>query len=214
LQLLQCIADQVTSVLLNLRLANEVARSRELEAFRTMSAFFVHDLKNAAASLNLMLQNLPVHFDDPAFREDALHGIGNTARRIDKMIAGLTALRQRPAFKPVEADLNQLVSEVLHRLDGMPHVELTKEIRLQSHHGWRCPRSYFLSSEGDGECSATAMVRSPRWLGDQAGLLAARNLVRLPLRKVGLADTVVGGFDAVEEAALVAVLQVADVLWL
>ena len=37
-----------------------------------MSAFFVHDLKNAAASLNLMLKNLPVHFDDPAFREDAL----------------------------------------------------------------------------------------------------------------------------------------------
>ena len=82
LELLQCIADQMTSVLLNLRLANEVARARELEAFRTMSAFFVHDLKNAAASLNLMLKNLPVHFDDPAFREDALarrrqHGAAN-----------------------------------------------------------------------------------------------------------------------------------------
>ena len=37
-QLLGCIADQFTSVLLNLRLANEVALSRELEAFRTMSA--------------------------------------------------------------------------------------------------------------------------------------------------------------------------------
>ena len=93
LELLQCIADQVTSVLLNLRLANEVARARELEAFRTMSAFFVHDLKNAAASLNLMLKNLPVHFDDPAFREDALRGIGNTARRIDEMIAPV----ERPA---------------------------------------------------------------------------------------------------------------------
>jgi len=126
---MQCIADQVTSVLLNLRLANEVARSRELEAFRTMSAFFVHDLKNAAASLNLMLKNLPVHFDDPAFREDALRGIGNTARRIDEMIGRLTALRQRPLLKPVEADLNQLVSEVLDRLDGMPHVELTKELQ-------------------------------------------------------------------------------------
>jgi putative PEP-CTERM system histidine kinase len=129
LHLLQCIADQVTSVLLNLRLANEVARSRELEAFRTMSAFFVHDLKNAAASLNLMLKNLPVHFDDPAFREDALRGIGNTARRIDEMIGRLTALRQRPHCKPVEADLNQLVSEVLDRLDGMPHVELTRELQ-------------------------------------------------------------------------------------
>jgi putative PEP-CTERM system histidine kinase len=129
LQLLQCIAGQVTSVLLNLQLANEVARARELEAFRTMSAFFVHDLKNAAASLNLMLKNLPVHFDDPAFREDALRGIGNTARRIDEMIGRLTALRQRPQFKPVESDLNQLVSEVLDRLDGMPNVELTKELQ-------------------------------------------------------------------------------------
>jgi putative PEP-CTERM system histidine kinase len=128
LQLLQCIADQVTSVLLNLRLANEVARSKEMEAFRTMSAFFVHDLKNAAASLNLMLKNLPVHFDDPTFREDTLRGIGNTARRIDKMIAGLTTLRQGPVFNPVEADLNQLVRQVLQRLDGTPRVELTNEL--------------------------------------------------------------------------------------
>lgn len=129
LQLLECIAEQVTSVLLNLRLANEVARARELEAFRTMSAFFVHDLKNAAASLNLMLKNLPVHFDDPAFREDALRGIGNTARRIDEMIGRLTALRQRPVFKPAEADLNQLISEALDRLDQMPQVELTRELQ-------------------------------------------------------------------------------------
>ncbi len=127
--LLQCIADQVTSVLLNLRLANEVALSRELEAFRTMSAFFVHDLKNTAASLNLMLKNLPEHFDDPLFREDSLRAIGNTARRIDEMIGRLSALRQRPAFNPTEADLNQLVSEVLDRLDEMPNVELTKELQ-------------------------------------------------------------------------------------
>jgi signal transduction histidine kinase len=76
-----------------------------------------------------MLKNLPVHFDDPAFREDALRGIGNTARRIDEMIGRLTALRQRPHFKPVEADLNQLVSEILDTLDGMPQVELTREFQ-------------------------------------------------------------------------------------
>ena len=129
LQLLRCIASQVASLLLNLRLANELARSREMEAFQTMSAFFVHDLKNAAASLNLMLKNLPVHFDDPAFREDALRGIGNTARRIDEMIGRLTALRQRPDFKPVETDFNQIVSQALDNLDGMQHVELTRELQ-------------------------------------------------------------------------------------
>jgi putative PEP-CTERM system histidine kinase len=129
LQLLQCIADQVASVLMNLRLADEVTRSRELEAFRTMSAFFVHDLKNAAASLKLTLQNMPAHFDDPAFREDALRGIGNTVRRIDEMIGRLATLRQQPRFEPVEADLNQLVSEVLERLDAMPQVTISKELQ-------------------------------------------------------------------------------------
>jgi putative PEP-CTERM system histidine kinase len=130
LELLQCIADQMTSALLNLRLGDEVARARELEAFRTMSAFFVHDLKNAAASLNLMLKNLPAHFEDAAFREDALRGVGNTARRIDEMIARLSTLRQRPDVKPVEADLNELVSEAVDKLDGLAHVELTMALQL------------------------------------------------------------------------------------
>ncbi len=126
LELLQCIGDQITSVLLNLRLAGEVARGKELDAFRTMSAFFVHDLKNAAASLNLMLKNLPTHFDDPAFRQDALRGVGNTARRIDDIIARLTALRHQPESIRVDADLNELVSDALDRVKDIPNVELVK----------------------------------------------------------------------------------------
>ncbi len=129
LELLKCMGDQMTSALLNLRLGNEVAQAKELEAFRTMSAFFVHDLKNAAASLNLMLKNLPVHFDDPAFREDALRGIGNTARRIDDMIARLGALRQRPPLTLVESDLNELVADALDRVNDLASVELTRELR-------------------------------------------------------------------------------------
>lgn len=126
-ELLRCIAGQMTSALSGLRLADEVASAKELEAFRTMSAFFVHDLKNAAASLNLMLENLRAHFDDPAFRADALRGVGNIARRMDETIARLSGLRQPPDFKPAEVDLNRLVSQAVDRLDGMPHVELTKE---------------------------------------------------------------------------------------
>jgi putative PEP-CTERM system histidine kinase len=129
LALLKCIGDQLTSVLLNLRLASEVSRARELDAFRMVSAFFVHDLKNAATSLNLMLKNLPVHFDDPAFRADALRSVGNTAKRIDDMIARLSALRQRPDAMRVEADLNQLVTEALDKVNDLPNVELTRELQ-------------------------------------------------------------------------------------
>jgi putative PEP-CTERM system histidine kinase len=128
LELLRCIADQITSVLLNIRFAGEIARGKELEAFRTMSAFFVHDLKNAAASLNLMLKNLPVHFDDPEFRKDALRGIGNTAQRIDDMIARLSELRQRPDAVRVATDLNQVVKATLSTVAEIPNVEVVSEL--------------------------------------------------------------------------------------
>lgn len=129
LELLKCIGDQITSVLLNLRLAAEVASAKEFEAFRTMSTFFVHDLKNAAASLNLMLKNLPVHFDDPAFRADALRGIGNTTRRIEEMIERLSTFRDRPALAPVASDLNALVTEVLDGMALTPGVAMCRELQ-------------------------------------------------------------------------------------
>jgi putative PEP-CTERM system histidine kinase len=129
LELLTCIGDHVTSILLNVQLAHEVGRARELDAFRLMSTFFVHDLKNAASSLNLTLKNLPVHFDDPAFRDDALRTIGNTARRIDEMIARLSALKDRPETARVEADLNQLVDQALGSVNGMSDITVTKELQ-------------------------------------------------------------------------------------
>ena len=128
-ELLKCIGHQITSVLMNLRLGREVTRAKELEAFRTMSTFFVHDLKNAAASLYLMLNNLPAHFDDRAFREDALRGLGNSARRIDEIISRLSALRRQSESVRVEADLNQLVKDAIGRAGVVPNVEMTADLQ-------------------------------------------------------------------------------------
>ena len=127
LELLKCVGDQITSVLLNLHLGGELARAREFEAFRTTSAFFVHDLKNAAASLNLMLKNLPVHFEDPAFRQDALRGIGNTAQRIDDMITRLSAVRHQAETIRTDTDLNQVVVNTLAGVD-LKNVEVVQDL--------------------------------------------------------------------------------------
>jgi putative PEP-CTERM system histidine kinase len=128
LDLLKCIGDQIAAELLNVRLTEELMLARELEAFQTMSTFFVHDLKNAASSLGLTLQNLRVHFGDPEFREDALRGIASTVDRINTQIARLSALRKTLELNPVESDLNQLVIESLNHLNGLKGVELVKDL--------------------------------------------------------------------------------------
>ena len=128
-ELLKCIADQVAAALLNLRLTQEIVRGKEMEAFQIMSAFFVHDLKNAASTLSLMLKNLPIHFDDPAFRQDALRGIGEAANRINQIIERLSVLRHKVELEPVEFDLNLLVNESLENLNSLPEVKVTKTLQ-------------------------------------------------------------------------------------
>jgi putative PEP-CTERM system histidine kinase len=118
MDLLKCIGDQVAASLLKLRLTEEIMERRELEAFQTMSAFLIHDLKNAASTLGLMLENLPGHFDNPAFRQDAFRGIGSAASRINDLINRMNALRHELRLKPAELDLNHVVTEALTNLNG------------------------------------------------------------------------------------------------
>ena len=126
--LLKCIGDQVAASVLNLSLTEKIMLGKELGAFQTISAFFVHDLKNAASTLSLMLQNLPVHFDDPAFRQDALRGIGDTADRINQLIGRLSAVRGRLELKLAKLDLNSLIDEVQRSLNSEKSVEWVKEL--------------------------------------------------------------------------------------
>jgi putative PEP-CTERM system histidine kinase len=86
LDLLECIGNQVATGLLNLRLSEELVLAKQLEAFQTIAAFFVHDLKNVVSGLSLTLDNLRIHFDEPSFRQDALCGISATVNRTNRLI--------------------------------------------------------------------------------------------------------------------------------
>lgn len=127
--LLKCIGDEVAAGLLNLQLSQKLLQAKELEAFQTMSTFFVHDLKNTASTLNLMLQNLPLHFHDPTFREDALRGVAKTVAHINHLIGRLSLLRHELQIKPSKGDLNQLVAKALAGWENAPGITLLKELR-------------------------------------------------------------------------------------
>lgn len=116
--LLACIGDQLAAAFLNCSLTEKVLQAKELEAFQTISTFFVHDLKNAANSLNLTLQNLPIHFDDPEFRVDAVKSVGRTVERINQMILKLSGLRHELQLRRQPCRLDLLCAEVLDGLDA------------------------------------------------------------------------------------------------
>jgi len=99
-----------------------------MEAFQTMAAFFVHDLKNAASTLSLMLKNLPVHFEDPAFREDALRGVSKSVAHINHVISRLSLLRHELKIRPAETDISELVAGAVAGLESEPGFSIVRNL--------------------------------------------------------------------------------------
>jgi putative PEP-CTERM system histidine kinase len=124
--MLKCVAEHASASLLSVQLARRLLQAKELEAFQAMAAFFVHDLKNSASTLNIMLQNLPVHFDDPEFRQDALRGIGKTVSHINQLISRLGMLRHELKVEATPTDLNEMVDEVLAGIERSTRFTLNK----------------------------------------------------------------------------------------
>lgn len=125
--LLTCAADQIASGLLGLQLSRQRVRSKELEAFQTMSAFFVHDLKNTASTLSLTLRNLQQHFSDPAFREDALRAVGKSVQHLNDLIARLTRLRQEWRVQVSPGNLAAVTQAAIVAAGQDPRIQVKTE---------------------------------------------------------------------------------------
>lgn len=129
LDLLRTISGQLAGGLLNLKLSDQVRQAREMEAFQTVSAFMIHDLKNLASRLSLAGENLPTHFENPEFRKDAIHVISQSVRKINDLCSNLSILGQKIELKRAKIDLNKLVTSTLSDLNGCLKVSLVENLQ-------------------------------------------------------------------------------------
>ncbi len=115
--LLYAIASHVGLLWSNARLAEERTAAAELETLHRFAAFCLHDLKNLAARLSLVLQNAEVHGDNPEFQQTAMKTVKQS---VNKLMALVTKLSVQPLEgEPAEiVDVNSLISETIASLNG------------------------------------------------------------------------------------------------
>jgi putative PEP-CTERM system histidine kinase len=125
--LLKTMADQLASSMLNLMLSERLKESKQMETFQSLSAFLVHDLKNLASNLSLTVQNLPKHFNNPEYRNDALEFLSHSVDKIRMMCARLTSLSQKVELDLKTFDLNEIVNRTLFGLNGVISDKIMKK---------------------------------------------------------------------------------------
>ena len=80
---------QVASHIALLDATEALMDARQFDAFNRLSAYVVHDLKNVAAQLALVVKNAERHKANPAFVEDAFTTVANATAKMERMLAQL-----------------------------------------------------------------------------------------------------------------------------
>ena len=131
--LLTALCSQAASALMVAIMAEKLAQERESSAWNTLSAFVLHDIKNAATMLNLVKENAPAHIHKPEFQQDMLVSIDDALKRMNRVQARLKTLKGEatPVIEAVE--IGQLVRECCNKLSRkLPDLIIDVQCRQDS----------------------------------------------------------------------------------
>jgi putative PEP-CTERM system histidine kinase len=128
-ELLKIVSRQLASYLAEEQAMRRLVDSQQLERFNKRFAFLIHDIKNIASQLSIMLSNAERHGGNPEFQADAMRTVRNAVDKMSKLLGQLRADRaeaaaeSRPAAMPVA--LEPLVRRTVSPwLGGRPAVAI------------------------------------------------------------------------------------------
>jgi putative PEP-CTERM system histidine kinase len=128
--LLKSAAAHAAAAINNAKLSEERTKSKELEAMHRLSSFVMHDLKNTASMLGMVVQNAEKHIHKPEFQKDALSAISEAVTRMKTLINSLSSgVTGELELMFREWDLNEIVNEEVEKLvPMMAKVKVEREL--------------------------------------------------------------------------------------
>jgi putative PEP-CTERM system histidine kinase len=87
--LLRIVARQAATHLAEQRYAQALSEAQDLRDYGKRFAFVVHDMKNVAGQLKMVVQNARSHEDDPEFHRDVLATVRSAFNRMNELLEKL-----------------------------------------------------------------------------------------------------------------------------
>ncbi len=116
--LMKTLSSQASSTIVNLRLLDELAMAREMEAVGRISAFVAHDLKNLVSTLSLMADNADEHIENPEFQRDMVGSLKVTVGKMKGLISRLKDLKEKDSLNIRRADIYSISKEAVKGISG------------------------------------------------------------------------------------------------
>jgi signal transduction histidine kinase len=108
------------------RLAARSGAGRRPSAAQAAPNLLIHELKHLASRLQLLNENLSLHFDDPGFRQSAWELLDDTVRQL-RRLAGEMHEREGRLMVKLRVDLNEILDDAL----ASCHPDLAGTVELE-----------------------------------------------------------------------------------
>lgn len=92
--ILKTAGQQVASYLAEQRSEKALAEARKFEEFNKKFAFIMHDIKNLASQLSLMVKNADKHAGNPEFQKDMILTVRDSVEKMELLLTRLGRLRE------------------------------------------------------------------------------------------------------------------------
>lgn len=121
--LLKTVGMQLANALALHKASEELASNRQFETYHRLSAYLVHDLKNLAAQISLIVKNAEKHKHNPDFFDDTIDTLTNV---VNKMRHIVEQLKQGEPGTPSNTVINlaEIVRSIARQHLGSPTIEL------------------------------------------------------------------------------------------
>lgn len=132
--LLIAIGTQAAAALMAVRMANQLAEVRERQAWDNLSAFVLHDIKNAANLLSLISANASDHIQKPQFQQDLLEAVNDALGRMNKVQDRLGMLKMEIIPQWQDVDLGRFLRDICKQLEKkLKHITIALDCQTQIH---------------------------------------------------------------------------------
>lgn len=109
-QFLLSVSNQLSHLILNHKLSEDLLLSREWESFNRFASFILHDLKNLATLQGMTLENAKHLSHNPNFITDAFATFSQTTEKMINLIASLSVQRGQFSLKQKPVNILEILT--------------------------------------------------------------------------------------------------------
>lgn len=125
--LLKTVGMQLANALALNKASEALANNKQFETYHRLSAYLVHDLKNIAAQLSLVVKNADKHKHNPDFFDDTIDTLNHAVNKMQHIVEQLKQGKPSPTAATL-TNLVDVIKKIERQHNGTPAITIETDL--------------------------------------------------------------------------------------